>query len=34
MEYNREYENENWIELSVGDNHRKLVVKEVIEVSL
>jgi hypothetical protein len=33
-EYNREYENENWVQLSVGDSHGKLVVEEQLEVSL
>jgi hypothetical protein len=34
MEYNREYENEKWGQLSVGDSHGKSVVEEELEVSL
>jgi hypothetical protein len=33
-ESNREYENENWVQLSVQDSQGKLVVEEVLEVSL
>jgi hypothetical protein len=33
-EYNRMYENENLIQLSVGDNHGNLVVEEELEFSL
>jgi hypothetical protein len=33
MVYNGEYENENLVQLSVGDSHGKLVVEEESEVS-
>jgi hypothetical protein len=33
-EYNREYENGNWVQLSVGDSLGKLVVEGELEVSL
>jgi hypothetical protein len=28
-EYNREYENETWGQLSVGDSHGKIVIEEI-----
>jgi hypothetical protein len=34
MEYDREYENINWVHLSVADSHGKLVAAEELEVSL
>jgi hypothetical protein len=33
-EYNREYENEKWVQLSVGGSHGKLVAAEELEVNL
>jgi hypothetical protein len=33
-EYNREYENENSVQLSVGDTHGNFVVEEESEVSM
>jgi hypothetical protein len=33
-EYNREYETENWGQLSVGNSHGNLVIEEELEVSL
>jgi hypothetical protein len=33
-EYNREYKNENWVQLSAGDSQEKLVVEEELEISL